>query len=321
MATRLVQQALTLIARMHGGDHDQAAAAEAALVAWRRGSPAREAAFREADARWRSVGGVAAKLRQTLAEPLARSTTPGQRARRIAGSGAALGLLLLAAAAIHTYLTQPIFEADYQTSTAQLRHADLPDGSGLDLDARTRLRVRYFPDRRTVDLESGEARFDVTREPGRPFIVTTRAGTVHVLGTAVTVAERGGTLTVSVERGVVTVSPLTGGAAPIRLEAGHRVIVVAGRPGPVERIALERIGAWRSGWLVFDDTPLEEALRSINAYSPRPITLGDARAGRQRVTGSFRAAAPAAILDALPRILPVEVQATAGGGMEIVSRR
>lgn len=76
--------------------------------------------------------------------------------------------------------------------------------------------------------------------------------------------------------------------------------------------------AWRQGWLVFDATPLAEAVAQWNAWCDEPIVLAPAPALlAMRVTGSFPAREPGRFLAVLPSVLPVSVTALAEGGTRI----
>ncbi|MCW5575550.1 MAG: FecR domain-containing protein [Burkholderiales bacterium] len=316
MPADAVERALTLIARMHGGDGARAGQARDELAAWRRAAPENEMAFHEADRRWKAIGGLAPDLRGVLPEPRKARRT-GQVASK---AGLVLGLLLAIGLLLRGYLALPLYERELMTAVAQTAGLELPDGSRLSLDARTRLQVVFFLGSRSVRLGSGEAYFDVAADAARPFIVDTRQGRVSVLGTAFTVRDRGGAVTVSVKRGRVAVAPSGAAAKPVELTAGQRVIIADGQAGEPEP-ALAQAAPWRSGWLVFDDIPLAEALQSINAYRRAPVSLADARAGAERLTGSFRIRDPEAVLDLLPKVLPVEVRRAGDGTAAVMSRR
>ena len=45
---------------------------------------------------------------------------------------------------------------------------------------------------------------------------------------------------------------------------------------------------WRDGWLVFRDTPLQDAVAEFNRYNTRKLRIADAEAGALRIGGSFR---------------------------------
>lgn len=318
MASRQLERALILIARINGGDATRAAQAREELDAWRRAAPGHEAVFRQADAHWRAVSGAAAALHGVTPKP--RKAAPRKRAKRVLQTGAALAVAFVLAFVVRWYLAQPVFQHQYTTGTAQVARAELPDGSKLELSAQTRLQVTFYRHRRAAVFERGEARFDVATDARRPFTIATRLGIVRVLGTAFIVADRGSKVVVSVERGDVAVAGLGAEIAEIQLSAGERVSIEDGRLGTIEPVAPDQIAAWRSGWLVFDDTPLSEALPVINAWRAGPIMLADQRAGRERLTGSFRTNDPEAILDMLPRILPLEVRRLPDR-VEIASRR
>uniref|UniRef100_UPI00286A2483 FecR family protein n=1 Tax=Phenylobacterium sp. TaxID=1871053 RepID=UPI00286A2483 len=112
----------------------------------------------------------------------------------------------VAAAVVTSQLTAPPPAVLYTTGPGQTRVVTLAEGSRLTLGAGTRIEVRLSPARRDVELAEGEASFDVTHRPDRPFIVTVGARQVRVLGTEFNIFHRAGDLVVTVRRGLVSVA-------------------------------------------------------------------------------------------------------------------
>src|SRR5574344_1913672 len=57
------------------------------------------------------------------------------------------------------------------TSNQEIKNIVLPDGSKVILDAKTKLDIKYFSDKREINIIEGKALFDVTSNPNKPFIV------------------------------------------------------------------------------------------------------------------------------------------------------
>ncbi|RYF50654.1 MAG: iron dicitrate transport regulator FecR [Comamonadaceae bacterium] len=316
-AARLIDHALALIAQTEVGTERVAARAAHQLANWRAESAEHERAYQEATHRWEQIGSVAHSLRAQFAEPAARPQRRQLLGFALAAAAAASGWRLL------NEDTQPRFAKNYSTGQAQLLKVALQDGSQIELNARSELSVAYYRKRRTVRLTRGEARFDVAHQPEMPFIVTTLSGTVEVIGTVFSVAQRDGLMTVNVERGQVRVRKHIEReklqTADIDLHAGEALNLREGEVGAVHRIEVRDAAAWRHGWLVFDNTRLDEALPAINAFLASPLQL-DANASGLRLTGRFRANDPNNLLMALPAALPVTVAAQADGVVRISAR-
>lgn len=316
---RLIEHGLKLIAKAAVEPPEGAERARQSMAQWRLTSPAHEAAAIEAQRRWQLLGGIATDVHDRFEH------TPAAPSRRQAlrGLAAFAGCTVLAGSAGGWYWwRQPVFDQRYATGTAELRAVTLPDlagapGSRLDLNARTRLWARLYRHQRVVMLDEGEARFDISPDAARPFLVETRAGRITVLGTAFTVKDRGGPVSIHVEHGHVRFEPRSQPGEPmpaVDLRAGQALTLRPGQPAQL-RSAVDagQASAWRDGWLVFDNTRLDEALPAINAHRAQPITLGDGRVGRLPLTGRFKAADSASLLAALPAILPLSVQVQADG--------
>jgi transmembrane sensor len=75
----------------------------------------------------------------------------------------------------------------YETGIGERRVAVLDDGSKLSLDAATRVEVRFTDERRKLELLSGRAKFDVAKNPLRPFSVEAEGKVVVAVGTSFSV--------------------------------------------------------------------------------------------------------------------------------------
>ncbi len=122
---------------------------------------------------------------------------------------AAAVLLVVLGAAVLFYLwpAAPFSYSTINNSSGRIRQVKLPDGSMVWLNAATTLRyANAFSKHRQLQLD-GEAYFDVTHDPGHPFIV--ESGEVHitVLGTRFNVSgyTDANRMTVSLLQGKVSI--------------------------------------------------------------------------------------------------------------------
>ena len=226
------------------------------------------------------------------------------------------------------------FARQYHNDGFDTLLAELPDGPGgapgsrLQLAPGTVLPASLSRAARHVELAGGEAYFAVARDIGRPFRVDTRAGRIEVLGTAFNIADRSGALDIAVEHGQVRFTPRGEGLArlpvfappAIDLRGGEALSVRDARPEAVRPIPPGQVAAWRDGWLLFDDTPLADALPAINAYRRQPIVLADDRTGAQRQTGRIRAQDKRSHVQAQPPLQPLRVEVLDDGSIRLAAR-
>ncbi|MBN3725513.1 iron dicitrate transport regulator FecR [Burkholderia sp. Ac-20379] len=238
----------------------------------------------------------------------------------VAGGGA-LGWALRDA-----WLNTPTFAQRYDTRRGALQTVSLPDASTLQLDTDTHVEARFFPNRREVHMQRGQAMFAVQSDADAPFHVFARDVTVTVVGTrfAVRCTETGlepGNVRVDVEEGrvrVASAAPRAAGRPAIALGAGQSIATDAdGRFGPIAAISPADVGAWREGRVRFDNTTLARALQEFERYVPTGVAIGDASVAALRLTGSFDVRHVASFVQALPRVLPVRIR-TRGDVTEIV---
>lgn len=142
----------------------------------------------------------------------------------------------------------------------------LPDGTRVWLNAASTL---TYPlnlsrsDKRSVTLE-GEAYFEVAKDAARPFIVTTPAQQVKVLGTHFNInsyGDNGSTLT-TLSEGSVEVS--VGPTSKI-LKPGQQASVTASSVA-LRKADMEVAMAWKNGQLLFRSATLEEIMKQVQRW-------------------------------------------------------
>lgn len=93
----------------------------------------------------------------------------------------------------------------YVTDTGERQSVNLPDGSIVTINARSRIAVRYTDSQRVIELHEGQALFRVAKNPERPFVVRTGNASVTAVGTQFDVYRRSTGTTVTVVEGKVAV--------------------------------------------------------------------------------------------------------------------
>ncbi len=289
-------------------DRNEPASVDARAAAWvirEDGGPLSEADRAERD-RWLAVSprhfGAYARARAVLtwsgrmAAPGPRAAVGHRRRWRLPLAAAAMALLVVAVTLFQSWPSGAL----HRTDRGQILRIALQDGSTLTLDADTRVRVRYFEDRRELTLLAGTALFDVAHDPGRPFTVEAAGAKVIAIGTRFSVSVdrlRGtaGPIEVLVSEGVVDVAEADPNAVPVRLQAGMRALArpAAGvEVGQVEDQELDRRLMWREGMLAFNGDTLSVAAARFRHYSDVPIIIEDPSVGSRRVVGLYPASDP-----------------------------
>lgn len=209
--------------------------------------------------------------------------------------------------------------ATYTTLTGQTLAQSLPDGSRITLDAASRATVAFGPAGRRIELERGQALFDVAKDSARPFAVMAGGSRIVAVGTRFNVRKVDAELKVGLMEGRVVV---TDGARRASMEPDD--LLVAGVQGLRVRRDPDGVAAlasWTEGRLVFQDKPLPAAVAEINRYAPRPILVADGGAARIRISGSFRTGDTGPFLEALAMGFPVDVKRRNDGVVIISARR
>ena len=236
---------------------------------------------------------------------------------------AGASLTAAAAVAVVLWLGQPQNQfRRLATTVAQRQEITLADGTHAELNAQTALVVELKADERRVRLASGEAFFHVSKDPARPFFVETPNGSVRVTGTQFNVrTDPLAGLEVTVLEGSVQVRPGEG-ASPRALTAGDQ-LTGDRQPVAVQTLsagALNDALAWRRGEIVFNGTPLRDALARFARYHGRNLGVSDS-AALQRVGGRYSIDDLNGFLTAIEEVLPVTVVRNLDGSVQVDSVR
>ncbi|MBA4758986.1 FecR domain-containing protein [Sphingosinicella sp.] len=258
-----------------------------AFEAWIAGDARRRAAYARMETR---LGRLTTAAR-TLDMPRLAPAAP--RRRMAAAAMLSAGLVAVAVAA---WQIAAHFRAPQVTDLARengIRVAALADRSVVTLDKGARLRVAYTEKTRHVTLIGGRARFSVSADAARPFVVLAGGGSVTARGTLFDVVSTAPcTLDVVLIEGTVdVVQPCPSRAAhraAVRLTAGTRITYAPGTPpdAPPHMTRGADTG-WAGGRRTFRGMPLAAVIAETNRYALRPIVLADAEIGRAPVVAEF----------------------------------
>ncbi len=169
-----------------------------------------------------------------------------------------------------------------ETPAGVRRSVTLADGSRIDLNGGTRLAVDDG-NGRLVTLERGEAIFRVTHDVAHPFVVQSGTMRLQDVGTVFNVARVGTHLGVQVAEGAVMFQPEQ---ERIMLTAGAALSHVDGGAPRMSGIAIDDVGSWRKGRLVFQQTPVRLVAAALERSTGTVVRVAPGLA-ETRFTGSI----------------------------------
>jgi len=165
-----------------------------------------------------------------------------------------------------------------KTSVGELRKVQLADGSRVSAGPNTLLQVDFSDGVRRIRLQSGEALFEVSKDPTRPFIVDAGRLLARAVGTRFAVDRSQDTITVTVGEGTVAV--VRGGqVAALERDVDMRVALSLqkdeGVQMPLNAPAMPLVNfkkkvdsftelAWAQGQLILQQETVAEAVREFN---------------------------------------------------------
>ena len=307
--------------------------------AWLRRSPEHVRAFLQVSAFWEDAGTLAKRpgldldsliasaraeynvypLERTASErmsdavsplePMQEATAPLSRERRWGLAIAASVFLAIVGGATAWYSVYRV--PAYTTAIGEQRTVVLEDGSTVELNSHSRVKVRFTKTERVVDLVEGQALFAVAKNPSRPFIVAAGDTQVRAVGTRFDVyRKRNGTVVTVVEGRVAVASPSRQAPAGATAEAPAmnrhedgpglkpgEVLLAAGEQLTATAFEIEMprpadlavATAWMDNQLVFKGTSLAEVVEEFNRYNRQQLVIRDPELSDFHISGVFPA--------------------------------
>ena len=256
-----------------------------------------------------------------------------RRSKRRLALGIAAGVLVAVGAGLTHFSpwsgpNDSPLQKHFITRVGEQQTLELDDGSVVTLNTGGQLAVDYSGPARRIVLERGEAYFDVTEDPRRPFTVDLGVRSVTAVGTAFNIRKSPERYQVAVVEGAVAFHAVTDDAAPSpppvsvdgraarisapgqrRVEAGWVAefdlsadVLTAFRPE-----SMDRYRDWRSGMLSFYREPLYEVIKELNRYSRKKILIEDASVMELNVYTAVNVHEIDSALEGMELVLPIEV--------------
>jgi transmembrane sensor len=258
---------------------------QSSLDAWLAQSSAHRIAYIRVEAAWNRAHRLSALKR------------PGRRGGLFAAAGklplakiaAALAIVSAIGAGAAFYFKAPP-QKIYATAIGERKTLSLSDGSKVEMNTDTVLRVAADGSGRTIWLEKGEAYFQVRHDSAHPFTVMAGGHRVTDLGTKFLVRTDPERLQVSLVEGSIRFDAPDGRMRePLLLAPGDSVTakentIVVTRNS--ERELAKDLG-WRRGVLVFDNTTLADVAAEFNRYNREKIVIADPAVAQLRIDGTF----------------------------------
>lgn len=290
---------------------------QAELDAWFANSSAHRLAYLRVEAAWNRAHRLSALRRPQRDVGLLMVAGSLPLFAKIAVT---IAILSAAGLGLAIYLKKPS-EQIYATAIGVHKTIAFGDGSNVELNTDSVLRVAADAGRRTMWLEKGEAYFQVRHDSAHPFVVMAGGHRVTDLGTKFLVRIDPQHLEVSLVEGRVRFDAPDGRMRePLLLSPGDSVIakentIAVTRSSPRE---LAKELGWRRGVLMFDNTTLADAAAEFNRYNREKIVIAGAAVAQLRIDGTF----PAENLDVFARATQqlFELRVENRGGNKVISR-
>lgn len=251
--------------------------------------------------------GAAARRAEPVRKPWFSFTSLWPKQFVLAGAMAVCGLAAIVFGLSQVY----VYDAVFVTAVGQTRVVLLPDGSQLTLNTDTKLVVHCSLLTRDINLDRGEALFDVAKNRWRPFVVEAASTQARAVGTSFVVsylAHR--PLAVTVREGVVEVGDARTSAV-VAVQRGQRVVETTGGHFALETLTSSQVAkelAWLSGHIRFRNQPLASAVKEFERYSAIHIVIADPSVAKRTVTGTYVATDPSGFAEGVAKMMDLRVE-------------
>lgn len=259
---------------------------QAELDAWLAQSAAHRVAYLRIEATWRRTERLAA-LREPMRKLPAAAPIRQMPWRHVAAS---FGILLLAGILAGNYFTRPRGQF-IETPRGGQERLLLADGSKVELNTDSAIRVDLSGQTRAVELMRGEVYFQVKHDAQRPFVVTAGSHKVTDLGTKFLMRMAQQSLHVMLMEGKAQLeSSERGDEKAVVLSPGDVAVATAETMRVTKRPVreLSESLAWQHGAIIFRNERLADAVAEFNRYGGQQLVVTDEAAANLKINGTFQ---------------------------------
>jgi transmembrane sensor len=259
---------------------------ETELESWLAQSPAHAVAFMRLEAAWDRTARLIA-----LQKPMRRANASTEPSSRVPVLKIAAAVVVTAAVSVGGSLLALHQQTQTFATTIGGREAlSLVDGSKIELNTDTVLRMAEGSAQRKVWLDRGEAYFDIKHDAAHPFVVMVGNHRVTDLGTKFIVRQEGDRVEVKLLEGSARLDANDGTPAQTAVLKPGDVAVATASTTSVTRKPMKELAnelGWRRGVLMFDHTTLAEAVAEFNRYSRQKLVIADPQVAKLEIGGTF----------------------------------
>jgi transmembrane sensor len=263
-------------------EHEWTDALQSELNAWLAQSPAHMVAYLRIDSAWSRADRLNALRPSATAPDTARLRPLFVRA------SIAFAALLAVGVVVSPFVHLGQDAKTYSTALGGHATIALNDGSQVELNTDTVVRISDKKDERRVWLDKGEAYFDVRHDPVHPFLLSIGDHRVLDVGTKFTARRDALQTRIAVAEGSVRFEPAASGKQ-VTLVRGD-VLVAAPQAVSVSKESAQDTAValgWRAGVVTFRHATLADAAAEINRYDAKRIVVADSAARAMKISGTF----------------------------------
>ena len=286
----------------------------AAVEAWLKAAPENEAHFRKVKKLWKPTAAktVAPDVDEAW-NKLRGSITVDRKVKRLTPrvwqAAAAIAVLLIAFSIWYQLRPSPMMIVNHSNQLDALRVA-LPDGSIAWLNRNSTLHYpkEFKGKERRVRL-AGEAFFEVQRNEAKPFRVETNETITEVLGTSFDLMAYPDSARqwIQVHSGKVSYASKEGEPQAIILQKEEGAVFDLNSQSVVAKPKWQvNALAWQSRTFVFEDSPLDEVVKSLETVYGTEITLGKNNLANCRVNATYENESLGEVLESISLIFELE---------------
>jgi transmembrane sensor len=257
-----------------------------AFELWLQQSAAHQAAYQQVAGRMNWLERVAKSDTQTRTAALQYRPTRQAPLKQHKAKLATVASLLVVLG-VATFSSEGWYgnSSHYQVARGSHETINLADGSRLEMNTDSEIKVRINHWQRTVEVMKGEVYFSVIHNAEKPFIVQAGAGRSIDIGTEFDVYRQPEQVIIAVQEGSVRVEAnqsrdLIASEAVAYNQKGDFINLPA-------KLNIDSVTAWRRGKLIFDNRRLDEVLSEIGRYHKVQLRLAETQLADNKVSGTF----------------------------------